>query len=428
MKKLLFSISLFSIFYNSSGQRIVPAKSQDSTIVILGGTVHVGNGQVIENGAIIFDKGKITFVGAASSVPVSGNSKVIRVQDKQIYPGIIAPNTDIGLSEIDAARATNDYNETGNYNPGVRSLIAYNTDSKAIPTIRSNGVLLAQVVPQGGIISGASSIMQLDAWNWEDAAYQADDGIHLNWPSFFKFNIDDNGGSQTVSDDYEKQVTEVRQYFSQAKSYNEEAGHTDRNINFEAMKGVTDRKTTLFVHCDYVREIINAIHFASDLNLRIVIVGGRDSYMCTDLLKENNIPVILGNVHQLPASDDVEIEIPYETAALLNKAGVMYCLSIGGFWQQRNLAFMAGTTVVYGVSKEDALRSITSSSAKILGIDNRTGTIEVGKDANIIISDGDLLDMKSGNIIFAFIQGRQINLDNSQKELYGIYVRKYGLK
>src|SRR6185295_15589531 len=137
--------------------------------------------------------------------------------------------------------------EVGDYNPGVRSLIAYNTDSKATPTVRSNGILIAQVVPQGGIVSGASSIMQLDAWNWEDAAYKADDGIHLNWPSFFKFSFDDNGGSQTVSEEYEKQVTEVRQYFSQAKSYNEEAAHAERNINFEAMKGVTGRSTTLFV-------------------------------------------------------------------------------------------------------------------------------------------------------------------------------------
>lgn len=428
MKKLLFSISLFSIFYSSNAQRIVPAHAQDSIIVILGGTVHIGNGQVIENGAVVFDKGKITFVGAESNVPSSGNAKIIQAQGKQIYPGIIAANSYLGLSEIEAARATNDYNEIGNYNPGVRSLIAYNTDSKAIPTIRSNGILLAQAVPQGGIISGTSSIMQLDAWNWEDAAYRADDGIHLNWPSFFKFKFDDNVGSITVSEDYEKQVTEVRQYFSQAKSYNEGTAHTDRNINFEAMKGVTDRSTTLFVHCDYVREIINAVQFAIDFKLKIVIVGGRDSYMCTDLLKENSIPVILGNVHSLPANDDVEIEIPYQTAALLSKAGVTYCLSIGGFWQLRNLPFMAGTSVVYGVSREDALRSITSSVAKILGIDNRTGTIEIGKDANLIVSDGDVLDMKTSNIIYAFIQGRQINLDNSQKQLYEIYRQKYGLE
>ncbi len=421
-------ITAIALPFATIAQRIAPAPAQSAPIVITGGTIHTGTGQVIENGTIVFDKGKITYAGAAASPPVSADTKIISAQGKQIYPGIIAPNTTIGLTEIDAARATNDVNETGDYNPGVRSLISFNTDSKIIPTVRSNGILLAQAVPQGGIISGASSIMQLDAWNWEDARYKADDALHLNWPSFFKFTFDDNGGSQTISEDYEKQVAQIRQYFSQAKSYNEETAHADRNINFEAMKNLFDRSKPLFVHCDYIREIMNAVHFATDLNLRVVIVGGRDSYMCTDVLKQNNVAVILGNVHALPANDDVEVAIPYETAGLLSKAGVMYCLSIGGSWQQRNLSFMAGTTVAYGVSKEDALKSITSSTAKILGIDDRTGTIEAGKDANIIISDGDVLDMKSSNITHAFIQGREINLDNSQKELYETYMKKYGLK
>jgi imidazolonepropionase-like amidohydrolase len=428
MNKIFLSAILTISLLQSQAQRIAPAKAQDSVTVLTGGTLHAGNGQVIENGAVVFDKGKITYAGPASGIPSHDNAKVIHAEGKQIYPGLIAPNTSLGLNEIEAARATNDYYEVGNYNPGLRSLIAYNTDSKVIPTIRSNGILIAQVAPQGGILSGTSSIVQLDGWNWEDAAYKTDDAIHLNWPGFFKFNFSDNGGSQQVSDDYEKQVIQVRQYFSEAKSYNQQPVHADRNINFEAMKGLFDKSKQLFIHADYVREIINAVHFASDFDLRIVIVGGRDAYMCTDLLKQNNIPVILGNVHDLPAADDVEVEIPYQTAGLLNKAGVSYCLSIRGFWQQRNLPFMAGTTAAYGVSREDALKSITSSAAKILGIDDRTGTLEAGKDANIIVSDGDLLDMRTSNVTYAFIQGRQINLDNSQKELYNTYMKKYGLK
>jgi imidazolonepropionase-like amidohydrolase len=421
-------VLLIALSHWAIAQRIAPAPVQEKPIVIVGGTVHVGNGTVIENGMIRIENGKIAAVGSAGTFQANEpNVTVIQAQGKEIYPGIIASNTALGLNEIEAARATNDYSEVGEYNPGVRSLIAYNTDSKAIPTVRSNGILIAQVVPQGGTVSGASSIMQLDAWNWEDAQYKADDGIHLNWPSFFKFNFDDNGGSQTLSDDYEKQVMEIRQYFSQAKAYNEQPSAAERNINFEAMKGLYQSKS-LFVHCDYIREITNAVQFASDLKLRLVIVGGRDSYMCTDLLKEKNVAVILGDVHQLPGNDDVEIEIPYQTAALLSKAGVTYCLSINGYWQVRNLPFIAGTTVAYGVSKEDAIKSITSAPAKILGIDNRTGTIEVGKDANIIISTGDILDMKTSNIENAFIQGRQINLDNSQKQLYEIYRKKYGLK
>lgn len=214
----------------------------------------------------------------------------------------------------------------------------------------------------------------------------------------------------------------------QAKAYNNQKTHEEQNLNLSAMKGLFDGTKTLFVHCDYVREIINAISFARELSLKLVIVGGRDAYLCTDLLKESNVGVILGNVHSLPANDDQDVELPYETAGLLHQAGVNYCLSVGGYWQIRNLPFMAGTTAAYGISKEDALKSITLSTAKILGIDGLTGSIEAGKDANIIVSDGDLLDMKSSNIVYAFLQGRQINLDNAHKQLYEIYMEKYGLK
>lgn len=408
-------------------QRIAPAVTQAAPVIITGATIHVGNGQVIENGAIVFNNGKITYVGTAANAPASG-ATIIDAKGKQVYPGIIAPVTNIGLNEIEAARATNDYAEVGDYNPGTRSLIAYNTDSKVIPTVRSNGVLLTQVAPQGGIISGTSSVMQLDAWNWEDAQYKADDGLHLNWPSWFKFNFDDNGAAVTINDDYEKQVQQIRSYFIAAQQYNQQASHAERNINFEAMKGVFDKTRSVFIHTNYVREIMNAVQFAKDLGINMVLVGGSDAYQCTAILKENGIPVILGDAHSLPGGDDTKVDVPYHTAAMLQQAGVMYCLSIGGYWQQRNLPFVAGTTAAHGVSKEDALKSITSSTAKILGIDNVTGTLEAGKDANIILSTGDVLDMKTSNIERAFIQGRDINLDNSQKQLYETYRKKYGLK
>ncbi|MBK9731655.1 MAG: amidohydrolase family protein [Chitinophagaceae bacterium] len=411
----------------SAAQRIAPVGAQTVPVVITGATIHVGNGQVIENGAIAFSAGKINYVGAASGAPVAG-ATIIDAKGKQVYPGFIAPCTNIGLNEIEAARATNDYAEVGDFNPGTRSLIAYNTDSKAIPTVRSNGVLLAQVTPQGGIISGASSIMQLDAWNWEDAQYKADDGIHLNWPSYFKFDFNDNGAGVTVNDDYQKQVQQIRSYFLEAQQYNQQSAHTERNINFEAMKGVFDKSKSVFIHTNYVREIMNAVQFAKDLGINMVLVGGSDAYKCAALLKENNVPVILGDAHSLPDGDDTKVDVPYHTAAMLQQAGVMYCLSIGGYWQQRNLPFIAGTTAAHGVSKEDALKSISANTAKILGIDNRTGTLESGKDANILISTGDVLDMRTSNIERAFIQGRDINLDNSQKQLYETYKTKYGLK
>ena len=427
MKHLALALTLICYFNHGYSQRIAPAPAQSVPLVITGGTIHIGNGQVIENGAVAFDNGKITYVGAAANAPAAG-ATIIDAKSKHVYPGLIAANTYLGLSEIEAVRATNDYNEVGDYNPGTRSLTAYNTDSKVIPTLRSNGILLAQVAPQGGIISGTSSIMQLDGWNWEDAAYLADDGVHLNWPSFFRFKFEDLTASVTVNEDYEKQVQQIRSYFQQAQQYNLQATHAERNINFEALKGTFTKANTIFIHTNYVREIMNAVQFAKDFGMRMVLVGGRDAYQCTALLKENDIPVILGEVHSLPAGDDEKIDLPYRTATMLQQAGILYSLSISGFWQVRNLPFMAGTTVAYGVSKEDALKSITSNTAKILGIDSRTGTLETGKDANIIISTGDLLDMKSSNIERAFIQGRDISLDNAQKQLNETYKQKYNIK
>ncbi len=428
MKHLALAVTLVCYFtqYGYS-QRIAPAPAQSAPLVITGGTIHVGNGQVIENGAIAFDNGKITYVGTAADAPAAGATR-IDAKTKHIYPGLIAANTYLGLSEIEAVRATNDYNEVGDYNPGTRSLSAYNTDSKVIPTLRSNGILLAQVVPQGGIVSGTSSVMQLDGWNWEDAAYFADDGVHLNWPSFFQFKYEDFTAAVTVNEDYEEQVQQIRSYFQQAQHYNLQATHTERNINFEALKGAFATSTPVFIHTNYIREIMNAVQFAKDFGIRMVLVGGRDAYQCTALLKEHNIPVILGEVHSLPSGDDEKVDLPYRTAGMLQQAGILYSLSISGFWQVRNLPFMAGTTVAYGVSKENALKSITSNTARILGIDSRTGTLEAGKDANIIVSAGDLLDMKTSIIERAFIQGRDVNLDNAQKQLNETYKQKYNIK
>ena len=426
--KSLFIILITFISINAFAQRMVPAPVQDTAIVLLGGTAHLGNGTVINNSAIGFENGKITFVADASTIKIDKTkSKVIDCTGKQIYPGIIAANTIMGLQEIELVRATLDYAEIGSYNPNVRSLIAYNADSKVIPTVRSNGVLLCQVVPQGGVISGSSSVMQMDAWNWEDAQVKANDGIHLNWPSYFSYNFNNGEGSVGVSDHYDDDVLKLRDYFNQAKAWSETTVHPETNIQFDAMSGLFNATKTLYIHCDYEKEILNAIQFASDFHLHMVIVGGRDSYLCTDALKQNNVAVILGAPHSLPGGDDVDVDQPYKTAFELQKAGVLYCLSLYGSWQQRNLMFMAGTTAAHGITSEQALMSITGNTAKILGLNNY-GTLETGKQASIIISSGDVLDMKTQQITMAFIDGRQIDLDNSQKDLFEIYKDKYGIK
>jgi imidazolonepropionase-like amidohydrolase len=406
----------------------VPGKKQDSLIVLMNGRAHIGDGRIIENSAIGFENGKIVFIGDATTMRLDlSKAKVINVYGKEVYPGFIAANTTIGLSEIEMVRATNDFAEVGSFNPCVRVLTAYNTDSKVIPTIRSNGVLLAQIVPKGGIISGQSSIMQLDAWNWEDAAYKTDEGIHLNWPSYFKYQYDENGdGTVSPNKEYQKSIDEIRKYFTAAKAYCQ-ISHTEKDLQSEAMCDLFNGNKKLYIHASLAVEINAAVLFAKEMNIKCVIVGGRESWKCTRLLKENNVPVILSRNQALPASPDDDYDIAYKTPYLLEQAGILYCNSTGNFWQERNLPFNASQPVPYGLKNEDAVKSITYNAARILGIDQQTGTLETGKDANIIVSDGDALDMKTNRIVYAFIQGRKVDLNNKQKDLYEIYKTKYGL-
>lgn len=427
MKKQLILLSLVLGAYAARAQETIsPAGPQNKPVYLTNATIHVGNGQVIENGSIAFSNGKITAVGA--SIPAAGgDATVLDMKGQHVYPGIIAPESNLGLVEFESVRATIDAREVGEINPSVRSIIAYNADSKVINTLRSNGILLAQVTPEGGIISGVSSVVQLDAWNWEDAAYKTDNALHFFMPRVSPVG----GGRGPASSDRMKaameQIETVKTFFREARAYQQEAKHTATNLKFESMRKLFTREQKLFIHCDLVKEMLIATDFAKEFQLDVVIVGGTDSWLIADILKQNNISVVLSQPHALPVMQDDDVDQPYKTAAQLQKAGVLFCLSNEGFWQQRNLGFEAGTASTYGLTKEEALSAVTLNAAKILGIDKTTGSLEAGKDANIAVSTGDMLDMKSSVITRAFIQGREINLDNKQKQLYEKYEKKYGL-
>ncbi|MEP7168024.1 MAG: amidohydrolase family protein [Bacteroidota bacterium] len=418
----------------SFSQNPAPALPQAKSILLTGGTVHVGNGKIIENAAVGFKDGKIILAADATLIRLQNGAfdTTINVSGKQIYPGFIAANTTLGLSELELVRATNDYTETGKLNPSVRSIVSHNTDSKVIPTIRSNGVLLAETVPQGGLISGQSSVVELDAWNWEDAAYKTDIGIHLNWPQMTISKTVSSIPADTNDDvqkkNIDKSLQEIKDLFNDAKAYSKIVHPDPENLHLEAMKGLFNGTKKLFVHANNVKQIVAAVNFCKEYNISMVLVGGDDAWRVTDLLKQNNILVIIGRTHSLPSRQDEDVDLPYKLPYLLQKAGVTFCNSVDGFWQVRNIMFNAGTDVAYGLTKEEAITAITSSPAKILGIDKTVGTIEEGKDATIIVSSGDALDMKTNNIEMAFIRGKQINLDNVQKQLYKKYMTKYGLK
>ena len=430
----IFSIALLFISMATLAQENMhPSPPQANAVIIKNATIHTGNGKVMEYGYILFEKGKITAMGEGDRDALA-STVVINANGKQVYPGIIAASTNLGLIEVSAVRASSDYGELGDINPSIRSLVAYNTDSKVINTLRSNGILLAHIVPAGGSISGTSSVVQLDAWNWEDAAYKTDNGIHFNMPALIsRPNQFRRPGAEQV--DIVKQgldrIENIRKFFREAAAYNSEAQHTATNLKYEAVKGLFNKSQTFFVHCDLVKEMMMAIDLAKEFNFKLTIVGGGDSWLIGNILKENNVSVILSEPHSLPATDDDDVDQPYKTGAAMQKAGVLFtiCQDAGdGYWQQRNLPFQAGTMSAYGLTKEEALSAITLNAAKILGIDDRTGSLEVGKDANIVISEGDLLDMKSSKVTQVFIQGRDINLDNKQKQLFERYKYKYSVK
>ncbi len=435
---LLGFVFSFLFFTSTYSQIPVPAPAQTKSILLLNGIAHIGNGTVIENSAIGIRNGKLDLVADATNIkiPAGAYDTTINLQGKHVYPGIIAPNSTIGLMEIEAVRATRDFADVGGYNPHVRSVIAYNSDSKIPSTVRTNGVLLAEVTPRGGIISGTSSVLELDGWNWEDMAMKTDIGMHLNWPRMFRRDWEKREDPNEVpplkrSDEYEKEKTELKKLFADAKAYSETAP-AEKNLRLEAMKGIFNGTRILFVHANYVKEIEEAVHFAKEAGVKkLSIVGGTDSWMVADLLKANNVSVLVNRVHDLPVRTDDDIDLPYKLPALLQKAGVLFCLENSGDMEaihSRNIPFLAGTAVAYGLTKEEALASITLNTAKILGIDSRVGSLEVGKDATLFISSGDALDVMTNNIEWAFVRGKKLDLSNEQKVLNEKYLKKYGVK
>ncbi|MDD2792263.1 MAG: amidohydrolase family protein [Sediminibacterium sp.] len=436
MKRLIYILSCFTLMTGISAQdNIYPAKPQTGLLFLKNGTVHIGNGTVIENATIKINNGKIEEVGTNVSVPNSG-AEVVDVNGKHVYPGLIHPSSTLGLQEIGGIRSMQDFNEIGDLNPSVRSIAAYNADSKIINTLRSNGILLAHSVPQGSLLGGQSTIVQLDGWNANDAPYKLDVGMNLYMPSMlnratgrfaalFAMFFPQQGDA---TKDAIAKVEKIKEFFREAKVYvNSE--NKEINLKFEATRKLFSKQQKLFVHCTQVKQMLVAIDFVKEFGFDVVLVGASESWQIADLLKQNNIGVILSQMHDLPTLDDDHIDQPFTTPAALQKAGVLFCINDDDPQNRgRNLPFNAGTAVAYGLDKEAAVSAITLNTAKVLGIDANTGSIEKGKDANIIVSKGDILDMKSSVVEHAFIQGRKLDLNDKHKQLYERYKYKYNLQ
>jgi len=393
-------------------------------------TVHTGTGEVIENGAVGVKNGLIIYAGKAEKAPSGEYDQVKDWGGKHLYPGLIAMNTTLGLNEIFAVRATHDYREVGSMKPNVRSIIAYNAESRITETVLANGVLLAQVCPRGGRIKGSSSVVKLEGWNWEDAVYEMDEGIHMDWPRLFKRKGERSDPVAFEPDeDYLDEMIRLKNYFREAQAYSKKEYHLEVNPAYEAMRGVFSGEKRLYITADFIKEIREIIAFKRNFSLeKVSIVGGYDSWLAADLLRENDISVLVRRVNSLPRFSEDAIDASFTLPVKLAEEEVQFAFQMAGSMetmQNRNLPFNIGSAIGYGLDREKALKAATLDAAKILGIEETTGSIEIGKEANIVISDGDIFDMRTSIIRLAMIKGREVDLETKQDRLYEKYESKY---
>jgi len=408
--------------------------AQAKRILLTNGFLHVGNGETMESALVGISNGKISIV--QNSLATTINKKewdtIIDLNGQHIYPGFVAPNSTLGLTEIDAVRATRDYDDVGEFNPHVRTQIAYNVESRVIETVKTNGVLITQATPRGGVISGTSSVMFLCGWNWEDATILNDDGIHLNWPSGT-----DGGGwwaepaPKKKNENYQDQKRKINEFFQLSVAYSR-AKKPKVDLRMEGMTACFNGNKRVFFHANEIQQLLDIMEFVKEFNIKFpVIVGGYDAHLIGKRFKDANIPVMLTRVHSLPENDEDAIDLPYKLPFLLQQQGIKFCLQNTGDMETmnaRNIPFLAGTAMAYGLTEEEALRAISLSSCEILGIDKKFGSVQVGKSATLFVSEGSALDMRTNKVTLILVDGKFESTTNFQTELYNKYKRKYESK
>ena len=422
MKKTVFLLIIaWSFIYSHD---FVPGILPEDPLTLYNAKIHPVSSDVIENGIIVLNGEKIQYIGSDEE-KIPAESKKIDLKGASVYPGLIAANTQLGLVEIGFVRATNDSKETGDVNPNIRSDVAYNPDSEIIPTLRSNGILHAEVVPKGDIITGLSSLMALDGWDIKNTAAKSKVAIHVNF-SFSKW-----GSRYRTQEAKEKRIHEmaevVRKTLEDTQAYQKMRNNGKSAIasdsRLEAMLPVIEGKLPLFIHANSLFAMRKSLAIFREFEIQGAIVGAKAAADMLDELKEAGFPLILQSPLALPPHEDDDYDILFNLAASVKEAGIPFCLSQDGSWVARNLPYAAARS--WGLSESEILKSITLDAAKILGIDDKIGSLDIGKEATLFVSEGNILHIEESNVTLAFIKGRPVNLDDRHKQLYEKYKKKY---
>ena len=410
----------------------LPGKAPTGPVVISGATIHTVSGMDISNGRLRFENGRIVAVGGIE-VSIAG-ATVIDAGGQQLYPGFIAAEGTLGLAEVAAVRATVDVSEVGANNADIRAEVAVNPDSEIIPVTRANGVLLALSEPgssSGNVIAGRSALLRLDGWSSEDMVVKAPVALHVSWPggeipSWLPAPAQDaaRAAQKSSRDALQKAFEDARRY-SAARQSNAVLA-ADRRL--EAMQAAVTAQQPVFFHADDAQSIQESLDFAREFALKAVIVGGADAWQLTDVLKADDVPVILSGLLRLPQQRGDSVDSIFSGPARLSEAGVRFAISNGGgafdTSNLRNLPYHAASAVGFGLPHQEALRSITLYPAQILGVADRYGSLAEGRSATLFLSDGDALEPAS-NVLRAWIDGREIDLSSRQTRLYDKYRQKY---
>lgn len=426
MKKLLSAVVAATLSLTATAHDMVPGAPQSQPILLQGGTLHTVTKGTLAATDLLFENGQIIAIG--TNIPLPPNTQVIDIQGQHVYPGLIALDTTLGLVEIEAVRATDDQQETGMVTPEVSGHIGYNPDSEIIPTVRFNGITHAQIVPQGNLIRGRSSLLTTDAWTFEDGAEALNVGVHVSWP---RVGLNSAWWERRSPAEQRKANAEalnnLKQAFVTAQAYHQgkQAGTlTATDQRWEAMLGLFDQTSTLFVHADDQRQLEQALDFAAEYGFKLVLMGARDAWRMTDRLANADVTVVYGAPYGLPTRHDEPYDQAYATPGLLAAAGVDFAISYPGYWDIRNLAFAAGNAVAYGLDRDQALAAITIKPAEVMGVADKLGSLEVGKQASLVISGGDLMDQIGQKVNMLFIDGRLVDLNNRHNQLYQKYQQK----
>jgi len=417
-----------------------PPPASDDTFMVRGATIHTMAGADIQNGSVLVRNGKIIGVGTNLAVPK--DVKVIDGRGMQVYPGMIDAATVIGLEEVHAVRETMDITEIGKFNPQLVALTAVNPSSEQIPVTRSNGITSVVSMPEGELIAGQVSLIHLSGWTTDEMGVKPRAGLHIKIPTisqgrggFTPDNVDAPAGGNsayaTAKRNAEAEMAELNAFFESARRYKQardnKAPDFVRDLKLEAMIPVLDGKEPILVTAVREREIREALAFADKQKVKIILLDAAEAYKVTKEIKEHNVPVILGHILALPQHEDDPYDRAATTPADLQKAGILFSLATldgtGDTLNSRNLPYEAAQAVAFGLPHDDAMKAITKNAAMIWGVDSMMGTIEEGKMADLLITDGDPLEAAT-QVKLMFINGKPVDLDNKQKRLYEKYLAR----